>query len=132
MTTLKFICSDGGRGQSHPHEQRDCTVRALALAADIPYTKAHMLLKKAGRRDGHRFPFAAWIWGRDNVAHHKITSVLVPEPRTINRALKKARIGRYIIRTKHHVFAVIDGAVYDTELEGKQCRVINMWKFKPI
>lgn len=45
--------STAGRHESHPYERNDCTVVALAHAADIPYAEAHKLAASAGRRIKH-------------------------------------------------------------------------------
>jgi hypothetical protein len=45
LTPFKY--TDAGRLYG---EKRDCTVRALAIAADIPYSEAHALMALEGRR----------------------------------------------------------------------------------
>ena len=51
---LKYISALWHRnGGGHPNESRDCTVRALSLAADIEYKDAHVIMELAERRVLH-------------------------------------------------------------------------------
>ena len=49
------VHSNGGRSI---YETNDCTVMALAHAADLPYMRAHDICKMAGRKDKNLGRFA--------------------------------------------------------------------------
>ena len=125
---LPFQVSDGGKGEIA--ERHDCTVRAVALIAAISYKEAHAILKKAGRKNGHTFKFISWVAGYGPIADRlKVfyTASAHNTHLTINQFVKTNPKGRYIVRTKGHVFAVIDGMIHDTVLEGGKRWIRNIW-----
>jgi hypothetical protein len=52
---LKTISTDAGRRSSGIVDTNDCTIRALAISANIPYTHAHKIGTEAGRKNGRGF-----------------------------------------------------------------------------
>ena len=47
---FQYQFNDGGRSQSkRPKQKNDCTVRALAVSAQMSYDDAYTILKKYGR-----------------------------------------------------------------------------------
>lgn len=128
-----FNRNDGGRISSkRPKQKEDCTVRALAIAADLAYDKAYDLLKYGGRKSHQGFNFRAWVDGKIiNGYSFKWKSFPAQKgerrmnPVTFCNQYKK---GRFILRTAKHVFAVIDGVVHDTFKERNDRCVYAMWK----
>ena len=57
MESTPHLQTDGGRSESGLTEQKDCTVRAFAIARNIPYAAAHRELAKLGRLPGRGFKF---------------------------------------------------------------------------
>lgn len=129
-------------GASHPHEAADCTVHALAVCAGIPYADAHAFLKSRGRKDGHGMRM--WEYHLSNYAgvHGKFVPVTSRIREAINPAawdhitvgqvLKSNLLPkRCIIGIKGHVFAVIDGMVYETTRQcGSSKRVLDIMEFQ--
>jgi hypothetical protein len=114
--------SDAGRKEAFPNEHNDCTVRAYAIAFDIPYYQAHKELADFGRKNGrgivlHKFLASKGI----TVTAHK---------GTVKRFLKEHLEGVFIVRIRHHVFAVKTGKVFDTVFDYERARVTWFLKVK--
>src|SRR5205814_1701981 len=97
-------------------ETKDCTVRALSVAADISYEDAHAAMEMAGRKPkrGIRTKLAliklAPIFESKAVIRGRIT---------IGRFCQRFPKGRYLVRRNRynggHAFAVVDGIAYDAQ-----------------
>lgn len=111
----RTICSDAGRAKSGIREFRDCTIRALAASAGIPYEYAHKIGIEAGRKNGHGFDpekllkYAKKEYG---ITYKKKRYKSI----TIQRFIKENPTGRYYVATNRHAFAIINGSIYDTGL----------------
>ena len=116
-----FNATDAGRKKSRrPHSKNDCTVRAVALACDVPYDRAYEALAAAGRK--HYRPFDFRTWAKSLAPFASLGARLKwygfqfdkGEPR-MNPAIfcEQFKTGRWILRTVDHVFAVVDGVVFD-------------------
>lgn len=110
---LKTTATDGGRGRSGIKESKDCTIRALAVSAGIPYEYAHKIGREAGRKNGRGFhpdkllKYAKKEYG---ITYKKKRYKSV----TIKRFIKENPIGHYYVATNCHAFAIINGTIYDT------------------
>jgi hypothetical protein len=129
MSSIVFAYSDGGRRISgRPGETRDCTVRALALALDIPYDIAHAGLAKLGRKPRHGFLFRMPNLG-------EFSKVLEECPeyscRTVRKVLPELMQGRFIVRVRGHVFAVVGGTALDVSPTKPGRRVCMVYRVKP-
>lgn len=109
-----WISTDGGRATSaRPKQKSDCTVRALAIARSLSYDDAYDLLKDAGRKCSRGFQFSTWLnaqeWAR------RTSFPAVKGQRRMNPAtfVQQFPSGRHICQVAKHVFAVIDGVVFD-------------------
>ena len=127
-----WIIHDAGRAQSkRPRQKVDCTVRAVALALAIPYDEAYDRLATAGRKCSQRFDLAKWLNAQPCVS--KIAFPAAKGQRRMNPQVfcETYRSRRYICRVAKHVFAVIDGVVYDT-FENRPDRCIyTAWEIHP-
>lgn len=126
------VTTDAGRSKSkYPKEYMDCTVRALALARNISYDKAHSILERAGRKYGKRFNMYEWLLKRDwaKVKEFKATRY---ERTTITKFCNTHKIGIWIVRIYGHVFMVKNGVRYDTLDNGNtnRCLVYNAFRIK--
>lgn len=120
-------------GDGSSTEKNDCTVKALSLMLpDKSYQRAHEILQKAGRKDRKRFNFANWlfwqkefavtIYNYDNEKGNRMTPV---------KFCQQNKTGKYILKTRGHVFAVIDGVIHDTSpIRRPGCRVSYAAKFE--
>ena len=133
-------------------EKGDCTVRALAAGANLPYDIAHSIMKASGRRDrkGHSFQSGAEVAEKQGLIKVKFTnacefvndvqrgaryqlygtrSSLPTFAQVANRLPKQ---GRFVVRIKQHVFAVVDGIVYDSAITGPRKRVTTVAEITPL
>lgn len=111
-------------------ESKDCTVRALACAAGWTYDQAHKHMRDtAGRQDGRgvitelcekAYRAAGFvltdIFGTTNKARYlvkKFPDVPHSKGMSFKRLLPELKKGRYIVGVRGHVFAVVDGNVFD-------------------
>jgi hypothetical protein len=112
---LKTHATDGGRGSSGIEEKGDCTIRALAISAGIPYQYAHKIGREAGRKNKKGFhpeillKYAKKEYG---ITYKKKRYKSV----TIQRFIKENPTGHYYVATNNHAFAILNGTIYDTGL----------------
>jgi hypothetical protein len=110
-------------------EHNDCAVRALSVAAGLPYESAHALLKKHGRVD-NRGTYPSSIT--------KALIDLAPESTfthgdrrlTLGTFTKLMPMGTFIVFVRGHVLSVVDGTVHDWK-EAPRRRVKFFWKLIP-
>jgi len=130
--SYRAILTDGGRaGSRRPRQSKDCTVRAVALARNIPYDAAYDLLHEAGRKCSRGFHVQRWLG--DQAWATKIPFPAVKGQPRMNPATftKQLPTGRFICRVAKHVFAVIDGVVHDS-FENRPDRCIyTAWAITP-
>lgn len=139
------------RGVTSTAESNDCTVRALANAADVAYDVAHRVLKKHGRKDrrgatfktlhaayeecgfrlmqvcgdGKRARFAA----RHTDANAGTNSVKWVDGITFGKLVEQLPpYGEYIINVTGHAVAVVNGKVIDTFHNNARKRVVAVYK----
>lgn len=117
--------TDAGRSKSRrPNQKADCTVRAIAFALGFTYDGAYDLLKSAGRKCSRGFNIERWVrrntmpdgsyWRLDRVPYVKDHHATGQAKRfRLQDFLKSKPTGTYIVGTAKHVFAVVDGVVYD-------------------
>ena len=126
-----------------PEETKDCTVRAVSIAIDIPYAVAHAMLSKAGRpdKDGPRASvFTAFMKSigytkyEYPARYYKVEKCYGTIERrariTFKRWLPEHSTGRYIVDMRGHVFAVIDGVVHDALTIGPRTNIQGHWHIK--
>jgi len=121
ITRLPLVKDDGGR---HENEYRDCVVRAFAIATMVPYDYWHAKLAAYGRqrrRGTMRSVFKSLIdneWGWRHVERPGCT---------LKRFVEHHTRGRYLVRIRGHMLAVIDGRVHDIIHSAPGSRVIEYW-----
>ena len=150
MNTDTYRPIDAGtqRGAEFAHEHMDCTVHATAIAAQIPYFEAHELLARFGRRPrrGVKYrDFIAWatsptgysITGnkvmmgpRGMIGAYRVQRVNLDKRVTLGQFLKDFPNGRFVVRKRGHVFAVIDGKQFDASPNGLRCRLTGVYHFE--
>jgi hypothetical protein len=114
---MKVIFNDGGReAAGYRGRTGDCVVRAFSIAADLDYREVYKRLSKLqgrsvrqGVHTNHCHTFAreiGWVWV-PLMGFGTGTRVNAGSPIL-------ERLGRGVVRTSHHLFAVVDGEVHDT------------------
>ena len=115
-------------------ERGDCTVKATAMAARMPYNEAHALLEALGRKKRSGFPFGL-VAIQLRAIGFRVTETK-PEQKNGSKFTAKTigahcKSGYYVAKSRGHVFPVINGQVYDWTF-GRKHRVIRLWKFEKI
>ena len=119
-------------------EENDCTVKAIAAACEVSYGKAHRTLAKLGRQRGRGATMAqlnqaisiatdgacANGWVADTFKHESVGL-------TLNRFRKAHPTGSFIICSRGHAMAVVEGELIDwtAETAGRR-KVTNVWRIK--
>ena len=127
-------------------ERKDCTVLALSQATPLSYDEAHELLRLNGRRSCHGFNFPAWMNRTQPIDGIKfieaydwidysafgytdmIAGPVKTKNLTLGQFIKSKPAGNYIVITKGHAFAVIDGVIHDRFCKGQHCIVQKIYK----
>ena len=120
-----YVCNDAG---SPKDERRDCTVRALSIAAGIPYPVAHRALQSNGRIYRKGLSRKVWFGILDThfqrVIGHKGCTF-----NTVIPTLDKTK--NYIISKRGHSLAVIQGVVHDSFPPKPMSRISGIWEIIP-
>lgn len=135
---IRTHVTDGGKvEEGFTHEHNDCGVRALALAADIPYSHAHRILKQEGRknRKGTSTGMIERAVPQLGLVVERIISGRTysglsygPLP-TVADTIHRYPKGRFIIITNDHGMALIDGEIHDTGVvKGPRARVKMLFR----
>lgn len=153
------VClSDAGRSSSsHPLDRNDCSVRSLAIAADLSYDTAWDIIKGSGKRkyrqgiDDTWYTMPGWFSFADAQRVHALLPLMrrfVFREYSFPSQVGKRRMhpaqfikdfpqGRFILSESEHVDACVDGVIYNdriwTRKEGglKTFRVIYN-AYKPV
>ena len=115
-------------------ETRDCTVKAISIACDVPYDDAHAALKAGGRRDRHGCRFRQqWpaIDALGFVVYDISDHVSGRTAITIERELRRRYPnGRCLIRVRGHLMAYRDGHIID-HAQGSRRRTCDVYFVVP-
>lgn len=127
-----FIKDDAGRSKSkRPHQRADCSVRTIARLFNISYDSAYDRLADAGRKCGRGFDIEAW--GRKTTVfihrgafethtYFRLQKMPYTKDHHAVGQAKRYRIvdflkdhpkGHFAVLTAKHVFAVVNGVIYD-------------------
>jgi len=123
MSEYKFHFHDGGRNSAtRPVKDDDCAIRALALAANLPYDRAHDVLKG-------NVPLARV----KALAALKIEKMTFPsskgQPRMTPSAFcQKFPSGTFIVKTAKYVFVIRDGVALDVRQEPAGSCIYAAWR----
>jgi len=113
-------------------ENNDCTVKAVALAANVPYAKAHHLMKIQGRKDGGRAPRANVISALFHLGFQcEDVTKLVPE-KTLNQFEQRGLRDTYLIGINGHILVSKNGKIEDWTAGGRQHRIQTVYRVRPI
>ena len=105
------------------NESRDCTVIAVSHCLGISYKEAHDKLAGLGRSPNMGFPF--------RIEYVNTLGIVVRtdiRPRTFKEVYPLLKQGRFIVRIKGHVFAVVDGVIYDSEPSTSRKKVYAVYE----
>lgn len=136
--------SDSVWGDKDSYQERNtCTVWTTAQLLDYTFEEAYLVLHDLGRKYGRGVYFRTILMdiseerdtqAGDNLEGHKLTLMEgdnFPGKRpTVAQTVKKYPQGKYFVFTKGHVFALIDGVVYDSHHSPRR-RVYSVFRLEP-
>lgn len=99
------------RGEEFKNECRDCTVRALAVATDLPYSKVHDAWAEVGRKNKHGIVAEKYLQKVCKILNVKAKQV--KRHGTVKSLIKKFPVGKLYCHKSRHAFAIVDGTTYD-------------------
>jgi hypothetical protein len=140
-----YLKPDSTGVERFEHEQKDCTVRALANVLGAPYPLIHKVMKRAGRIDGRGVLMSQWhqVYTRlglkllgsygttkgARLAALKYNAPVNPGI-TLGKILPQLKQGRYVVKIDRHVLAVIDGKILDNGYNKAGSRVQSVYKLE--
>jgi hypothetical protein len=105
-------------------ERNDCSIRAFSVAACVSYDTALKLFARHGRRPNKGTPG----WVTQAVLKDAFPQVQSFCPLlTLTQFVKKYPVGHYILHTRNHALAVIDGDVHDWKMRPKT-KIWTAWR----
>lgn len=114
-------------------ERNDCSVKALAVVADLTYDAAHEIMARVGRKPrkgayrGQTFSALKELNKTFDDVTDRATFVGI---KTI-KALKHLNLkGSYLISVSGHILAMKDGIVHDWTSE-RQHRILKIYRVNP-
>lgn len=108
------------------NEQRDCSVKAVALLTNASYDEAHRALAAVGRKNGFGVSLSTIIEALRNLGAH-VSEGREPPAKTVRTLERVAPPGRFLVDTSTHVLAVIDGEIIDWT-KGRLHRIIKLFE----
>lgn len=126
---LQTVITDGGAWDAEIFTERnDCTVRAVAIATGTPYDKVHAELEWRGRRPGQGFPLTS----EGHLKDFGFKPYYIPRPQGVKPRLSTVvshvQKGRFIVQTRAHVFAIVDGVAFDKTASSLSKPVFSVWQ----
>jgi len=107
------------------NEHNDCTVVALTTVSGAPYADVHEVFADHGRRNRGRIALKKVLL---SVARDLgLTARIVRRSGSVERLLRDHPVGRLVVTTRGHAFAVIDGVVHDAIVTSALCHVKCAW-----
>ena len=94
------------------NEKNDCVVRALSVAGGLEYSVAHRMMAVAGREPRHSTSVPASIRMLETFFPHA-QRVFVGGKATMAQFAAAYPDGRWMVYTRNHAVALVDGVVYD-------------------
>ncbi len=118
-------------------ERRDCAVRAATIAAGREYVEVHRIFWSYGRKPRRSTPLRIFMQVAEHLgavetlaaAGYRVGPLGTGEKSpTLSRFAATHREGRYVVRVRGHMLAVIDGVVHDHSQQPRR-RVLQAWRF---
>lgn len=128
---MRRIVTDGGANASgYNKEENDCAVVAFSLVLDIPYPDAYKKLEAAGRESNNGFFIVEFMEHCMFKGYTVETIKYDKDDRPTQQVFTESHpTGSWIVYTKGHIVAVVDGVLYDNNLKPTKSRVQYAWCF---
>jgi hypothetical protein len=114
----------------YEHETNDCCVRALSLAANIPYSLAHKIAAKYGRKDRGGMYYRQYDQMLNDHGFKRAKTPYYGLKLTVTQFCKLYPSGSFFVTKRGHAFHIRDGVVHDwTWSTGARTRVLEAYQF---
>lgn len=120
---MRFVMNDGGRAAAgYKGTTGDCTTRAIAIAAELPYQVVYSAVNEIGKAQRGKRKGSART-GISNTSIRRMLTAMgwrwVPTMQIgsgckVHLRAEELPGGRLIVAVSKHMVAVIDGVVHDT------------------
>lgn len=108
-------------------EKLDCTVRALAAVAEIPYQLAHKIAKASGRINGEGWYTHLVV---EKAKDFDFCFQHIDFVGSIGKFAKEHPVGRFLIDRPGHAFCIVNGYIVDDQISTTpRKKVQSAWKF---
>jgi hypothetical protein len=107
------------------NEHRDCTVRALTNVSGAAYETVHAVFAAHGRKN--RRGVALRLVMQSVSRDLGLTARVVRRSGSVERLLRDYPVGRLVVNTRGHAFALIDGVAHDAITTSPLCHVKRAW-----
>jgi hypothetical protein len=124
---MRFIYNDGGRSAAgYTGDAGDCVVRAIAIAAELPYQDVYdsinqlAKLEKRGKRKRGISSARSGVYRNTydrylrSIGWQWTPTMLIGSGCKVHLTDGELPMGRLIVSVSRHMTAVIDGVIYDT------------------
>jgi hypothetical protein len=115
-------------GGSPEHERNDCTVRALAISTNRPYSEAYSILQSFGRKPNKGTNIRKFFKNNRIVLGFWFKKLKFRKQITLNKFIKKYPVGTYYVRISRHVFVIKDSITIDMVKPKTYCRITDAWE----
>lgn len=111
------------------NDWNDCTVLALMTTTGLSYQKAQDFLTEEGRKTGFGLR-SDWLSEALTSIGFVLqnTSTGIPLKEAVNTHCSK---GKYLVRTRNHAFAIIDGVVHDWKMPEPDTKIERIYLLVP-
>lgn len=128
---LAFKFNDGGRSLAgYKGNTGDCVVRAIAIAAELPYSQVYETISEMNKAVGHKksarngtgrnvyekyLKSLGWTW---------VPTMKIGQGCKVHLRKSELPNGRLVVRVSGHLVAVINGEIHDSNdcsRDGSRC-----------
>lgn len=132
--SMHWVHDDGGRAAAgYKGNANDCVIRAIAIAAGVPYLKVYQDLHRAyGKSPGGGVPSNVYRRHLAERGWKWVPTMKIGSGCRVHLTSNELPSGRIIVRLSRHLAAVIDGILHDTfdcSRNGTRC-VYGYWTKK--
>jgi len=103
-------------------EKNDCTVNTLSILFNLPYRKAHRIMKENGRKDREPVIFD-FVMLKLSVYQRSFSDYFM----TLGEFCNSHRRGDWAVATNGHVFAYKEGVIYDNQVISPNTLLYKVW-----
>ena len=122
---LQWVETDGGQSKSRrPKEKRTCSIATVAIVMDWDYDKASKAFEDAGRKYGRGTPTRV----TEKVLEGVIFKIPLEPKTTLLRFIKAHPRGRFVVRQRGHMFAIVNGVVCDWAAPKRSKHILGAYR----